>query len=280
MTSDTDWKAEMERWRHGINVETATDEDIADFTIYKLWEYKEYETMDIALWSFFQDDFGKFDVNTFSRIHAQRLKSMYNFLRRGGVYVRPKDKRVTYAQLLFELTQEEQQHVWTQEELDEVYTDLDGNEFKSNRMNNAIKRGLNYKVTQDPTVRTIPFQSQQQQLSNVQNPTPLSQPSVQSRLLPFETLRSQSAATLQLSSTPQQSTAPAQTPQMSTMPQQSTAHAQTPLDAHAQTPPAAYVQTHLHLPRHLDGAKRYPTQPRCTRRNSNIVAQMAVLITS
>src|ERR1700716_4236509 len=82
MTLDTDWQAEMERWRHGINVETATDEDIADFTIYKLWEYKEYETMDIALWSFFQDDFGKFDVNTFSRIHAQRLKSMYNFLRR------------------------------------------------------------------------------------------------------------------------------------------------------------------------------------------------------
>src|ERR1700693_2889015 len=109
---------------------------------------------------------------------------MYNFLRRGGVYIRPKDKRVTYAQLLFELTREEQQHVWTQEELDEVYADLDGNEFKSNRMNNAIKRGLNYKVTQDPTVRTIPFQSQQQP-SNVQNPTPLSQPSVQSRLLPF-----------------------------------------------------------------------------------------------
>jgi hypothetical protein len=187
MTSTTDWKAEEERWRHGIDVEAATDKDISDFTLYKLWEYKEYKTMDIGLWSFFQDDFGKFDANMFSKIHAQRLRNMYNFLRRGGVYVRTKDKRVTYAQLLSELTQEEQQHIWTQEELDEVYAELDGNEFQSNKLNNAIKRGLHYKI-----------------------PTSRPQSSLQSELPPLATQPSQ-AATTQITTIPHHSTTPIQT---------------------------------------------------------------------
>jgi hypothetical protein len=36
MTSITDWEAEEERWRHGIDIETATDKDISDFMLYKL----------------------------------------------------------------------------------------------------------------------------------------------------------------------------------------------------------------------------------------------------
>ena len=64
-------------------------------------------------------------------------------------------------QLLSELTQEEHQHFWTQENLDKVYNELDGNGFQSNKMNNALKRGLNYKASQDPTIYTTSFQPQQ-----------------------------------------------------------------------------------------------------------------------
>jgi len=32
---------------------------------------------------------------------------MYTFLQQGGVYIRIKEKRTTYAQLLFKITQEE-----------------------------------------------------------------------------------------------------------------------------------------------------------------------------
>ena len=88
----------------------------------------------------------------------QHLRSIYTFLRHGGVYVRTKEKRTTYAQLLFELTQEEYQHSWTQENLDEVYDELDGNGFQLNKMNNALKRGLNYKVLQDLIVCITLFQ--------------------------------------------------------------------------------------------------------------------------
>ena len=63
--------------------------------------------MDNDLWSFFQDNFKTFSVNIFSKVPMQHLQSIYTFLRHGGVYVRTKEKRTTYAQLLFELTQEE-----------------------------------------------------------------------------------------------------------------------------------------------------------------------------
>ena len=160
MATPTDWKAEEERWRNGINVQTATDKDLTDFTLFKLWEYNDFKAMDDGLWTLFQDDFEMFSVDTFLRVHAQHLQSMYTFLRRGGVYVRTKQKRTTYAQLLFELIQEERQYSWTQENLDEVYIELNGNGFQSNKMNNALKHGLNYKVSQDPMVRTTPFQPQ------------------------------------------------------------------------------------------------------------------------
>ena len=102
--------------------------------------------MDNGLWTLFQDDFEVFSINTFLRVHTQHLRNIYALLRRGGVYVRTKEKRTTYAQLLFEITQEGQQHSWTQENLDEVYAELNGNGFQSNKMNNALKHGLNYKV--------------------------------------------------------------------------------------------------------------------------------------
>ena len=71
---------------------------------------------------------------------------MYTFLRHGGVYVHTKEKRITYAQLLFKLTQEKHQHSWTQENLDKVYIELNKNRFQSNKINNALKHSLNYKI--------------------------------------------------------------------------------------------------------------------------------------
>jgi hypothetical protein len=46
MTTPTDWKAEEEQWRNRIDIQTATDKDLIDFTLYKLWEYNKYKLMD------------------------------------------------------------------------------------------------------------------------------------------------------------------------------------------------------------------------------------------
>ena len=44
--------------------------------------------------------------------------------------------------------------------MDKVYNKLDRNGFQLNKINNALKRGLNYRVLQDPIVRTTLFQPQ------------------------------------------------------------------------------------------------------------------------
>ena len=46
MTIPTDWKAEEEQWRNGINIQTATNKDLTDFILYKLWEYNKYKLID------------------------------------------------------------------------------------------------------------------------------------------------------------------------------------------------------------------------------------------
>ena len=73
MTTSTDWKAEEKRWRNGIDVQTATDEDLTDFTLFKLWEYNDFKAMDDGLWTLFQDNFKVFSVNIFLRVHMQHL---------------------------------------------------------------------------------------------------------------------------------------------------------------------------------------------------------------
>ena len=49
MTTPTDWKAEEKQWRNGIDIQTATDEDLTDFIQFKLWEYNKHKAMDDGL---------------------------------------------------------------------------------------------------------------------------------------------------------------------------------------------------------------------------------------
>ena len=163
-SSATDWKAKEQKWENGIDPATATNKDLTDYLLFKLWQYKDNELMDVALWSIFGDDFVKFDPGIFLKINALHLRKMYDFLRKGGVYVQTKKGRATYAQLLYDVLQEKEQYTWTQKELDEVYNELALTEatFSSIKLNNALKRGLDYKYSSSssftPQAQAIPLQ--------------------------------------------------------------------------------------------------------------------------
>jgi len=146
-SSATDWTAKEIRWKDGIDVNTAAAKDLTDYLLFKVWQYKENEVTDEGLWSIFGDDFKDFDPGIFSKISPINLRRMFNYLRKGGVYVQPKKDRVTYAQLLHDILQEEQPDVWTQEKLDEVYNELADGKFFSVKLNNTIKRGLDFKIS-------------------------------------------------------------------------------------------------------------------------------------
>ena len=97
MATPTDWKAKAKQWRNGINIQTATNKDLTDFTLFKLQEYNKYKLINNGLWSFFQDNFEAFNVNIFLKVFAQHFQSMHTFLQQKGVYVYTKEKCTTYA---------------------------------------------------------------------------------------------------------------------------------------------------------------------------------------
>ena len=49
MATPIDWKTEAKQWRNGINVQTAADEDLTDFTLFKLWKYNTYKAINNKL---------------------------------------------------------------------------------------------------------------------------------------------------------------------------------------------------------------------------------------
>ena len=51
----------------------ATNKDLIDFTLFKLWEYNEYKLINNGLWSLFEDDFEVFSVNIFLKVPAQHF---------------------------------------------------------------------------------------------------------------------------------------------------------------------------------------------------------------
>ena len=88
--SATDWTAKEIRWRDGIDVNIAAAKDLTDYLLFKVWQYKENEVTDEGLWSIFGDNFKDFDPGIFSKISLINLRRMFNYLRKGGVYIQPK----------------------------------------------------------------------------------------------------------------------------------------------------------------------------------------------
>ena len=113
MTILTDWKAEAEQWKNRINAQTVTDDDVTDYIQFKIWEYNNDNSIDSALWDFFQEDFEEFVIDIFSQASTRTLKTLFLLLYKGGVYVRKNDKRTKLAQVLADVLLEETQHKWS-----------------------------------------------------------------------------------------------------------------------------------------------------------------------
>jgi hypothetical protein len=131
----TDWEEEEERWSNGIDLTTtASKEDLTSFITYKLWEYERDKIKDNYLWSSFTNDFEYFKIDNFALAGALITRELHGFLRQRGVYVAYKEKRTTYAQLLFDAVQEEKEHKWTEEEIETVQEQFHDEGLKSSRL--------------------------------------------------------------------------------------------------------------------------------------------------
>ncbi|KAI1003750.1 hypothetical protein K3495_g4457 [Podosphaera aphanis] len=106
--------------KHPDNDHTASPTDLSNYTAFKVNFYEEENVSDSNLWELFQDDFRDFTVLTFSRIKLRVQQVLRDCLRSRGAYISKNSKRKTISQTLFHCLQEEEQHEWTDENLDDI----------------------------------------------------------------------------------------------------------------------------------------------------------------
>jgi hypothetical protein len=120
-----DYRELVRKWRPGIVVAKATDEDLTEFVNTKLYLYCLYEMVDDNLWELFRHDFKDFtsraDFNRLDFVELQRLRKV---LRCGGVRVQQNKGTTTIAHTLSAILREKEPYVWAQEDILEAEADL------------------------------------------------------------------------------------------------------------------------------------------------------------
>ena len=114
---EIDWKERITKYGYGINLETATDDDLTEYVETKMHLYTRSNLTDFALWTVFQEDFENFTPETFKRVQSNTRMGIRQYLVKRGVYVVKQDKRYSLGKVLTDVANEEEFHEWTDEEL-------------------------------------------------------------------------------------------------------------------------------------------------------------------
>jgi hypothetical protein len=118
------WRILVRKWRQGIDPETVTVNELKEFVQTKVHEYILDQTSDSNLWDLFQDDFKGVTTEQFGTIPRKDQQKLRACLRCGGVFVTQNHRNLTIAQTLADVLNEEKQHEWTQEDIEEASRDL------------------------------------------------------------------------------------------------------------------------------------------------------------
>ena len=106
--TEKEWAAMASKYGYRIDTDKATKDELVEFI-----ETTIYLTQDLTdndLWYIFWEQFEGFTVESFKKIRTDiRFKLRRHLLKR-GVYVGRRTSRITVSELLFEVTQEEEQH--------------------------------------------------------------------------------------------------------------------------------------------------------------------------
>ncbi|KAI0994324.1 hypothetical protein K3495_g13858, partial [Podosphaera aphanis] len=113
--------------------------------------YEAENVSDSNLWELFQDDFGDFTAPTFSQVKLRTQQVLRDCLRSRGVYISKNSKRKTISQTLFDCLQEEEQHEWTDQNLDDILKE--NYDLKSPKLARrlATRKGISTNIRQPTT---------------------------------------------------------------------------------------------------------------------------------
>jgi hypothetical protein len=119
-----DWNEKVKKWRYGIEPDKVTTDEIREYIYAKRYQYQAKKTGDLNLWDLFQDDFKNFTVETFNRPDRATIQDLRHCLRCGGVYVQQNNKRLTIAESLIAVVEQDEFHEWTDDDVKEANADL------------------------------------------------------------------------------------------------------------------------------------------------------------
>jgi hypothetical protein len=104
-------------------MEEANKEDIREYIQAKMYFYVKDQVGDNDLWELFREDFKDFNAEIFKQ-HQRDTQRVRQVLRCGGVFVASHTRNITVAQRVAEVLIEEDQHIWTANDLIEAELDL------------------------------------------------------------------------------------------------------------------------------------------------------------
>lgn len=129
--ADPNWKAIIKKWDCGIDVQTATTEELNEYVESRAIAYEADQLCDTDLWEVFKVEFKAFTIAVFAKVSTKKLVQLRSCLQRGGVYVAPtiryaSDEQGTDAiTTLRETIKEKVPHKWTEQDVLSVQDNLE-----------------------------------------------------------------------------------------------------------------------------------------------------------
>jgi len=105
---DPKWKERIARHGYGINIATASEEDLEEYIEMKIYKYTYKNFMDYTLWSLFQEEFKGFTIKDFRKIRSVTRAKLRTYLLQRGVYVATYSNRYPLYKVLHNILIEEE----------------------------------------------------------------------------------------------------------------------------------------------------------------------------
>ena len=101
-------KKRITKYSNGINLKTATDNDLAEYIKTKIHLYIRHNFIDFLLQIAFQKDFKDFTLKLFKQIQSETRIGIHNYLVKRGVYITKHSNKYLLGRVLIDVLLEEE----------------------------------------------------------------------------------------------------------------------------------------------------------------------------
>ena len=108
LVKEQEWAIKVRKYGGRINLGETTKDKLTKFIKIKIYIYKKKDFLDNTLWTIFQEEFKKFTLEDFQKIHSDTKAKLQKYLFKKGVCVTKHNTRITLSNILFNIIQKEE----------------------------------------------------------------------------------------------------------------------------------------------------------------------------